>query len=223
MSGAGGSMAAWQVVRPGPLGDSPLRRTRLSVPVPAPGEVLVRVTACGVCRTDLHVVMGDLPPHRTPVTPGHEIVGEVVVHGSGANRFQLGDRIGIPWLRRTCGRCRFCTTGRENLCIEPRFTGWDDDGGYAEYATVPEEYAYRVPAEFDDVTAAPLLCAGIIGFRALERADVPAGGRLGLYGFGGSAHLAAQIAIHRGATVHVLTRSAAAPPAGTRARLCFSR
>ena len=122
----------------------------------------------------------------------------------------MGERVGIAWLRHTCSRCRFCTAGRENLCLEPRFTGWDDDGGYAEYATVPEAYAYRIPEQFDDVTAAPLLCAGIIGFRALERACVPAGGRLGIYGFGASAHLAAQIAIHRGATVHVLTRSAAA-------------
>ena len=203
-------MDAWQVTQPGPLATSPLKRRQLAVPAPAPGEVLVRVSACGVCRTDLHVVMGDLPTHRSPVTPGHEIVGRVVLNGMGASRFETGERIGIPWLRHTCGACRFCTTGRENLCLEQRFTGWDDDGGYADYATVPEEFAYRIPDQFDDVTAAPLLCAGIIGFRALERAALPARGRIGLYGFGASAHLAAQIAIHRGATVHVLTRSAAA-------------
>ena len=144
------------------------------------------------------------------VVPGHEIVGYVDLLGEDAVRFVAGERVGIAWLRSTCGTCRFCSTGRENLCLTPRFTGWDDDGGYAEYAVVPEAYAYRLPAEFDDVAAAPLLCAGIIGYRALERAMVPDRGRLGIYGFGGSAHLAAQLAIHRGATVHVLTRSASA-------------
>jgi len=203
-------MYAWQVSRPGPLDEHPLRRVRVPVPEPGPGELLVRVTVCGVCRTDLHVVMGDLAPHRTPMVPGHEIVGRVVSGGDGARRFGLGDRVGIAWLRHTCGACRFCVAGRENLCTDPRFTGWDDDGGYAEYAVVPEAYAYRLPDSFDDVTAAPLLCAGIIGFRALERAEVPSGGRLGIYGFGGSAHLAAQIALRRGAIVHVFTRSPAA-------------
>ena len=203
-------MRAWQVNRPGQLHEAPLQPVELRVPTPAPDELLVRVSACGVCRTDLHVVMGDLPMHRSPVTPGHEIVGRVVMNGSQASRFGLGDRVGIAWLRHTCSRCRFCTTGRENLCLDARFTGWDDDGGYAEFATVPEAYAYRIPDQLDDITAAPLLCAGIIGFRSLERADLPTGGRLGIYGFGASAHLAAQIAIHRGATVHVLTRSAAA-------------
>lgn len=203
-------MYAWQVAQPGPLSDNPLRRGRTPIPEPAAGEVLVRVSACGVCRTDLHVAMGDLAPHRRGVIPGHEIVGRVVRRGADARRFDVGERIGIAWLRHTCGVCRFCRSERENLCVEPRFTGWDDDGGYAEYATVPEAYAYRLPESFDDVTAAPLLCAGIIGFRALERAEVPPGGRLGIYGFGGSAHLAAQIALSRGATVHVFTRSPAA-------------
>ena len=203
-------MGAWRVATPASLEASPLELVTVPVPLPAPGEVLVRVSACGVCRTDLHVVMGDLPTHRSPVTPGHEVVGQVISSGDRAQRFEIGERIGIAWLRHTCGTCRFCLSGRENLCLDPRFTGWDDDGGYAEYMTVPEAYAYRIPAQFDDITAAPLLCAGIIGFRALERACVPAGGRVGLYGFGASAHLAAQIAMHRGATVHVLTRSAAA-------------
>lgn len=203
-------MDVWQVARPGPLSDKPLRRASVSVTEPGPDEVLVRVTACGVCRTDLHVVMGDLAPHRSPVIPGHEIVGRVVSRGDDARRFDIGERIGIAWLRHTCGQCRFCRSDRENLCLSPRFTGWDDDGGYADYATVPEPYAYRLPDSFDDVTAAPLLCAGIIGFRALERAELPVGGRLGIYGFGGSAHLAAQIALRRGAVVHVFTRSAAA-------------
>jgi len=203
-------MDVWRVEHPGALSGRPVRRARASIPEPGADEVLVRVNACGVCRTDLHVAMGDLEPHRCGVVPGHEIVGRVVGRGDGARRFDLGARIGIAWLRHTCGACRFCRTERENLCIEPRFTGWDDDGGYAEYATVPEAYAYNLPDVFDDVTAAPLLCAGIIGFRALERAEVPAGGRLGIYGFGGSAHLAAQIALSRGVVVHVLTRSPAA-------------
>ena len=203
-------MDAWEVSQPGSLSENPLRRARAPIPDPAANEVLVRVIACGVCRTDLHVVMGDVPPHRRPVIPGHEIVGRIVSRGDDAQRFDLGERIGIAWLRYTCGVCRFCRAGRENLCVDPRFTGWDDHGGYAEYATVPEAYAYRLPDSFDDVTAAPLLCAGIIGFRSLERAEVPAGGRLGIYGFGGSAHLAAQIALSRGAVVHVFTRSAAA-------------
>lgn len=180
------------------------------MPEPATGEVLVHVRACGVCRTDLHVTMGDLPVHRSHVIPGHEIVGTVVANGSRTSRFAVGERIGIAWLRHTCGSCRFCVSDRENLCLDPKFTGWDADGGYAEYATVPEAYAYRLPEQFDDVTAAPLMCAGIIGFRALEQAGVRAGGRLGIYGFGASAHLAAQIAIARGISVHVLTRSAAA-------------
>lgn len=200
-------MRAWAVEQPGPMVGRPLVRVRRPVPVPGRGELLVRVATCGVCRTDLHVAEGDLPVHRPAVVPGHEIVGYVEAHGPGTGRFARGERIGIAWLRSTCRRCRFCATGRENLCLTPCFTGWDDDGGYAEYAVVDEGYAYRLPDAFDDVTAAPLLCAGIIGFRALERAAVPPDGRLGIYGFGGSAHLAAQIAIHRGVTVHVLTRS----------------
>ena len=203
-------MRAWAVEQPGPVDGGPLRPVERAVPEPAPAEVLVEVSVCGVCRTDLHVAEGDLPPHRPAVVPGHEIVGRVVARGAGATRFALGDRIGVPWLRHTCGTCRFCGRGDENLCLAPRFTGWDDDGGYAELAVVDEAYAYPLPDAFDDEQAAPLLCAGIIGYRALERAAVPDGGRLGVYGFGGSAHLAAQIAVHRGATVHVMTRSARA-------------
>jgi propanol-preferring alcohol dehydrogenase len=174
--------------------------------------VRVRVAVCGVCRTDLHVAEGDLPPRRPGqgVVPGHEVVGVVDMVGERAGRFARGDRVGIAWLRWTCGRCRFCRQGRENLCVAPRFTGWDDDGGYAEYAVVDEAYAYPLPAGFADEAAAPLLCAGIIGYRALKRAELPPGGRLGIYGFGGSAHLAAQVALARGATVHVVTRSAEA-------------
>jgi propanol-preferring alcohol dehydrogenase len=177
------------------------------VPAPAPGELLVRVRACGVCRTDLHVVDGDLPVHRPGVVPGHEVVGEVV---SAAGAFAVGDLVGIPWLRHTCGRCRFCMLGRENLCPFSGYTGWDADGGYAEYAVVPADYALRLPTGYSDSELAPLLCAGIIGYHALLRAEVPSGGRLAVYGFGGSAHLAAQVALARGATVHVVTRNPAA-------------
>lgn len=166
----------------------------------------MKVRTCGVCRTDLHVIEGDLPAHRPNVIPGHEIVGRVEALGEGAARFSPGMRVGIAWLRWTCGRCRFCRRGDENLCEAPRFTGYDDDGGYAEYAVVPEDYAHPIPDAFDDVHAAPLLCAGIIGYRALMRAQLPTGGRLGIYGFGGSAHLAAQVALYEGATVHVMTR-----------------
>ena len=203
-------MRAWVVDTPGPVDGGPLARVERDVPEPAPGQVRVRVRACGVCRTDLHLAEGDLAPRHARVTPGHEIVGEVDRVGDGASRWRPGDRIGVPWLAHTCGVCRFCTSGRENLCLDPRFTGWDVDGGYAEYAVVDEAYAYALPETFDDEAAAPLLCAGIIGYRALLRANLPAGGRLGIYGFGGSAHLTAQIALARGARVHVMTRSPAA-------------
>jgi propanol-preferring alcohol dehydrogenase len=172
--------------------------------------VRVAVSVCGVCRTDLHLAEGDLDPHGTDVVPGHEIVGVVDALGPGARRFEVGERIGVAWLRHTCGSCRFCARGDENLCIDPRFTGWDADGGYAEHAVVDERYAYRLPDVFSDDQAAPLLCAGIIGYRALRRAELPPGGRLGIYGFGGSAHLAAQVALAEGATVQVMTRSAEA-------------
>lgn len=203
-----GLVDAWVVQSPGPLRDSPLRFVQREIGAPGPHDLLVKVSACGVCRTDLHVVAGDLTPHRQSVVPGHEIVGVVERAGTECVRFAEGDRVGVPWLRFACGTCRFCRRGDENLCLTPRFTGWDDDGGYAEYAVAPEAFVYAIPPEFDDVTAAPLLCAGIIGFRALERANVPPGGRLGIYGFGGSAHLTAQLAIHRKHTVHVMTRSA---------------
>lgn len=195
------------VDRPGPIDNGPLRLLDRDVPEPAEREVRVKVQVCGVCRTDLHLAEGDLLPRRAGVVPGHEIVGVVDAVGSAAGRFAAGDRVGVPWLRSTCGGCRWCRDGRENLCLSPRFTGWDADGGYAEYAVVDEGYAYRLPAGFDDVTAAPLLCAGIIGYRALKLTSLPAGGRLGIYGFGGSAHLTAQVALHQGARVHVMTRS----------------
>ncbi|MGH9011665.1 MAG: zinc-dependent alcohol dehydrogenase family protein [Acidimicrobiia bacterium] len=203
-------MRAWVVGEPGPIDTGPLVAVDRPVPEPGPGEIRVKVTVCGVCRTDLHLAEGDLPPKRPGVVPGHEVVGVVDAVGEGSTRFRVGDRAGIAWLRHTCGRCRWCHRGAENLCPEPLFTGWDADGGYAEWAVVDEAYAYALPVAFDDVSAAPLLCAGIIGYRALRRAELPAGGRLGIYGFGASAHLAAQVAMAQGATVHVLTRSAAA-------------
>ena len=205
------SMLAWRVREPGPIGGHPLRRERVLVPAPGPGELLLRVLACGVCRTDLHVAEGDLPVHRPGVVPGHEVVGELVAVGPAVTEpFRFGDRVGVAWLRGTCGRCTYCRRGAENLCPRSVYTGWDADGGYAEYATVPAGYAHPLPDGYSDVELAPLLCAGIIGYRALQRAELPPGGRLGIYGFGASAHLAAQVALARGAVVHVLTRSDAA-------------
>ncbi len=192
----------------GPIDTGPLALVGRPDPEPGPGQVRLRVDVCGVCRTDLHLAEGDLPPRHADVVPGHEIVGRVDVRGPGATRFDIGTRVGIVWLRHTCGVCAYCRRGDENLCVAPRFTGWDDDGGYAEYAVVDENYAYRLPDGFPDEQAAPLLCSGIIGYRALRRSGLRPRGRLGIYGFGASAHLAAQIALHLDATVHVLTRSA---------------
>ncbi len=200
-------MRAWEVRRPGPVESGPLELVEKDAPEPGPGEVRVRISTCGVCRTDLHVAEGDLPPRKAGVVPGHEAVGTVESLGEGASRLHIGDRVGIPWLRCACGECRFCRRGDENLCVDPRFTGWDADGGYADLAVIHEDYAYRLPEAFDDEHAAPLLCAGIIGYRAYRRSRLPDGGRLGIYGFGGSAHIAAQVAAFEGARVHVMTRS----------------
>ncbi|MHC3469992.1 zinc-binding alcohol dehydrogenase family protein [Streptomyces sp. 7R007] len=203
-------MRAWAVDRPGPVEEGSLRWVEKPVPRPADDELLVRVRACGVCRTDLHVAEGDLAVRRPGVTPGHEVVGVVAGAGTAVADFAVGDRVGVAWLRRTDGTCAYCARGAENLCPASRYTGWDADGGYAAYTTVPAAFAYRLPDGLDDVALAPLLCAGIIGYRALRRAALPPGGRLGLYGFGGSAHLCAQVALAEGARVHVLTRGAAA-------------
>jgi propanol-preferring alcohol dehydrogenase len=205
------TMTAWRVRRPGPMNSRPLERVTADVPRPASGELLVAVRACGVCRTDLHVTEGDLPVHRRGVIPGHEVVAEVIEVGPDAapgtgGEFAVGDRVGIAWLRHTCGRCKFCKSGRENLCPDSLYTGWDADGGYAEFATVPATYAHPLPDGYSDAELAPLLCAGIIGYRALMRAELPSGGRLGIYGFGGSAHLTAQVALAQGAELHVMTR-----------------
>ena len=170
------------------------------------GEVRLRVDVCGVCRTDLHLALGELAPKRPSVVPGHEVVGRVIEVARDVHDVEVGDRLGVAWLRTTCGRCHWCRHGAENLCPLSTYTGWDEDGGYAEYVTVPAAYAYRIPEAFGDAEAAPLLCAGIIGYRALRRAQLPPGGRLGIYGFGASAHITAQIALAQGAEVHVLTR-----------------
>ncbi len=195
------------VHEPGPITAGPLRLVERPVPEPGTGQLLLKVLACGVCRTDLHLAEGDLPPHGTDVTPGHEIVGEVVAAGSGVTRFGVGDRVGGAWLAGTDGSCTYCRRGRENLCPGSVYTGWDISGGYAEYVAAADAFVHPLPGGFSDIELAPLLCAGIIGYRALRRAELPPAGRLGIYGFGGSAHLAAQIAIAEGAAVHVFTRA----------------
>jgi alcohol dehydrogenase, propanol-preferring len=199
-------MRAWVVQRCRPIDEGPLRRADRAEPEPGPGQVRVRISCCGVCRTDLHLAEGDLPPRHPEVAVGHEVVGRVDALGAGASRFAVGDRVGVPWLGSTDGTCTWCRRGAENLCVQPTFTGWDIDGGYADACLADQAYAYRLPDSLDDEHAAPLLCAGIIGYRALMRAEIPAGGRLGIYGFGGSAHITAQIALHQGLRVHVLTR-----------------
>ncbi len=205
-------MRAWVVDRPGPIDSNPLSLVERETPEPGPGEVLVRVRVCGVCRTDLHLAEGDLAPRDSRVhrTPGHEIVGTVEMVGAGVRDIEVGRRVGVPWLAHTCGVCTYCRRGDENLCVAPRFTGWDVDGGYADYAVAHHAFVYPLPDALDDDTAAPMLCSGIIGYRALQRARVRPGGVLGIYGFGASAHLAAQIALSQGTRVHVMTRSATA-------------
>jgi propanol-preferring alcohol dehydrogenase len=187
----------------------PLREADLPPAEPGTGEIRVRVRACGACRTDLHVIEGDLAPRRLPLVPGHQVVGVVEALGPDAGRFEVGERVGIAWLRSTCGRCRFCVSGRENLCADSTYTGWTHDGGFAERCCVPETFAYAIPPAFGDAEATPLLCAGIIGYRALRRSQVPRGGRLGLYGFGSSAHITLQVARHWGCQVFVATREPA--------------
>jgi len=196
--------------QPGPMSSGPLRLTDRPVPDPGHGELLIKVRCCGVCRTDLHLAEGDLKPRRPDVTPGHEVVGEVVTAGPGAVRFGTGDRVGVAWLAGTDGSCPYCRRGNENLCPRSVYTGWDRDGGYAEYLVAADAYVHPLPSGFSDAELAPLLCAGIIGYRALRLAELPPGGRLGIYGFGGSAHLAAQVAMAGGAAVHVFTRAPAA-------------
>jgi propanol-preferring alcohol dehydrogenase len=191
----------------GPVAGKPLELKDVPVPGFGPEDILIRVRVCGVCHTDLHAVEGELPETKLPLIPGHEVIGVVERAGERAGRFEVGDRVGAAWLRSTCGSCRFCRSGRENLCESARFNGYHADGGYAEYMAVPEKFAYAVPDRFSDEEAAPLMCAGIVGYRALALSGFVRDGVLGLYGFGASAHIALQIAKHRGARVFVFTRS----------------
>jgi len=188
--------------------ERPLHLRDVPTPDPGPGQVRIRVRACGVCRTDLHVAEGDLAPHKLPVALGHQVVGSVEARGEGATRFAIGARVGVPWLHQTDGVCRFCRGGRENLCERPLFTGWDVDGGYAEALVAPEAFVYPIPGGFSDEQAAPLLCAGIIGYRSLRLTGLGTSGRLGLYGFGSAAHVIIQVAVARGLEVYVFTRDA---------------
>lgn len=199
-------MEAVRLHHPAPIETEPLSAEEVAMPEPGPGQVRLRVTHCGVCRTDLHIVEGELPPKRLPVIPGHQIVGTVELVGPAVSRFQPGDRLGVAWLNWACGRCSSCWAGRENLCDEARFTGYQVDGGYAQYVVVDEAFAYRIPDAFTGVEAAPLLCAGVIGFRSLRLSEIKPGQRLGLYGFGASAHIVIQIARHWGCEVDVFTR-----------------
>ena len=195
------------VERPAPVAERPLRLVQRPDPTPGPGELLLRVAACGVCRTDLQIAEGDVPARRLPITPGHQVVGVVEELGDGVTGWQVGERAGVAWLGGACGRCEFCLSGRENLCPDAEFTGWDRDGGYAERMTARAGFALHLPDAFGDLDTAPLLCGGVIGYRALRLCGIQPGGRLGLYGFGASASLAIQVAVHWGCEVYVCTRS----------------
>ena len=203
------SVKACLLRAPAPVSTNPLALSEVPTPRPSEGQVLVRVSACGVCRTDLHVVEGELPPRKSPVIPGHQVVGVIEQLGDGARRFQVGARVGIPWLHETDGVCEYCRSAKENLCGAAIFTGYMVDGGYAEYAVAPEAFVYPIPESFSDLDAAPLLCAGIIGFRALRLSEIGPGGRLGIYGFGAAAHVLIQVARHWGVEVSAFTRDAA--------------
>lgn len=194
--------------RPAPISTAPLRLVERPTPRPTAHEIVVAVEVCGVCRTDLHVVEGELAQRRSPIVPGHEIVGRIECAGAGVSDLAPGDRVGVAWLHASCGRCRFCRLDRENLCVAPRFTGYSTDGGYADHVVVPAAFAYRLPETPAARELAPLLCAGIIGYRAYRLCEATKGQRLGLYGFGGSAHIVIQIALHHGCAVYVATRGA---------------
>ncbi len=201
-------MKACVLHAPAPIESNPLAFENCATPRPGKGEVLVRVHACGVCRTDLHVIEGELPPRKSPVIPGHQVIGVIEKQGEGAQRFPVGARVGIPWLHKTDGTCEYCRSGAENLCDHPTFTGYTVDGGYAEHIIAPEDFVYTIPEGFPDEQAAPLLCAGIIGFRCLRVSGIKPGGRLGFYGFGAAAHVAIQVARHWNIAVYALTRDA---------------
>lgn len=189
------------------LENNPLKLRDIPMPEPAEGEIRIKVHVCGACRTDLHIVEGELPAHRIPVVPGHQIIGTVHAAGANATTWKTGERIGVPWLYRTCGTCRFCLTGRENLCDTPQFTGYDADGGFAEYMVIDEKFAYHIPDNYTDLKAAPLLCAGVIGYQAFRATGLKDTGKLGLFGFGSSAHIIIQVAVHLGFDVYVVSRT----------------
>jgi propanol-preferring alcohol dehydrogenase len=200
-------MKAMLLREPQPAEDHPLELTDLPPPEPGPGQVRVSVAVCGVCHTDLHTVEGDLELPKLPIVPGHQVVGVVTARGDGADRFAEGERVGVPWLFQTCGECDFCRRGLENLCEDAQFTGLHANGGYAEAMVVPQDFAYPIPENFTDKQAAPFFCAGIIGYRALRLSEIEPGQMLGMYGFGGSAHVTIQVARHWGCEVYVFTRS----------------
>jgi len=200
-------MRAMQLQSPASIDSSPLRAVEIPDPIPGEREVRVKVSCCAICRTDLHVIERDLEPQKLPIIPGHQVVGIVDQLGAGCRRLKLGQRVGIAWLRHACGECRFCMGGRENLCEFSQYTGYHADGGYAEFATVPEDFAYEISDQFDDdVAVSPLLCAGIIGYRSLKRAQLPEGGTLLIFGFGSSAHIVMQLALDTKCRVLVVTR-----------------
>src|SRR6202046_3402408 len=200
------TMKACVLRHPAPIESNPLQYTDVPKPAPSGTQVLVRVNACGICRTDLHVIEGELEQRKAPIIPGHQVVGVVEAVGERAKQHEIGTRVGIAWLHSTDGTCEYCRAAKENLCDDPTFTGWTVDGGYAEYALAEESFVYPIPTGFDDLKAAPLLCAGIIGFRALRLSGIERGGRLGLYGFGAAAHVAIQVARHWGVEVYACTR-----------------
>lgn len=202
-------MKAMQLAQPAPIDQAPLQWVEIDPPQPGPGQVRLKIEACGICHTDLHIVEGDLVLPRLPTIPGHQIVGVVDALGEDVSLHQMGERLGVPWLYETCGACRYCRAGKENLCEQIRFTGLHADGGFAEYMVVGEQFAYPIPLVFSDTEAAPLLCAGVVGYRSLRLSGVQPGQRLGLYGFGASAHLMLQVACHWGCEVFVFTRNEA--------------
>ena len=200
------TMKAMLLKEPRPIEEKPLVMAEIERPTPGPREISLKILTCGICHTDLHIVEGELPSKKLPVIPGHQIVGTVETVGKKVTRFRIGDKVGVGWLNSTCGNCEFCLKGSENLCEKARFTGYDVDGGYAEYTVVSEDFAYPIPKGFSDIEAAPLLCAGVIGYRALRLSEIVKGGRLGLFGFGASAHIVIQIAKYWGCQVYVFTR-----------------
>ncbi len=200
-------MLAYRLHKQAPINASSLTREEIADPEPQAAQILTKVLACGACHTDLHIVEGELSLHKKPIIPGHQVVGEVVGLSEGASRFEVGERVGLAWLAHTCGRCRFCISGRENLCQNALFTGYDIDGGFAQFVVAYEEFAYRIPQGFEPAEISPLLCGGIIGYRALRISGIKPGGRLGLYGFGNSAHIAIQVAVHWGCEVYVFSRT----------------